>query len=374
MPVVLSDDFDVRGVLLHCVCCPFLPLCHHNDPFFCIIQLQSHGTYRLHSCVHDLFDHILLWFEIEGPAVGFALQWFSNHLCRVVPAQWIPSLPQDGGVQAQYTRQVQKPCQRDTCHVHTLHTHAFLTTCFCFLLLLERLLFKKNCNLSHTPLPHRVTKVLKATVHALENNNISYWANGGTLLGVYLNQSIIAWDYDADLFLPCTLRTLEKIRWGDYGLVSYTGWDGMVRIKSSRFSSIRVDLFMVHFKADGRQWFNDDLINIKYPKENLLTINDVYPLRLYNMTRTSVESGFQLWGPSHPQIVLQKLYPGRSTKLDPPKTTGGIFRYLELQMFTRFGNVFLFKESTFPGKHTLSVAHLLLHNRAVLVRENNIDK
>lgn len=241
-------------------------------------------------------------------------------------------------------------------------------------MLLERLLLKKNCNLSHTPLPHRVTKVLKATVHALENNNISYWANGGTLLGVYLNQSIIAWDYDADLFLPCTLRTLEKIRWGDYGLVSYTGWDGMVRIKSSRFSSIRVDLFMVHFKADERQWFNDDLINIKYPKENLLTINDVYPLRLYNMTRTSVESGFQLWGPSHPQIVLQKLYPGRSTKLDPPKTTGGIFRYLELQMFTRFGNVFLFKESTFPGKHTLSVAHLLLHNRAVLVRENNIDK
>lgn len=220
----------------------------------------------------------------------------------------------------------------------------------------------------------RVTTVLKATVHALENNNITYWANGGTLLGAYLNHSVIAWDYDADLFLPCTLRTLEKIRWGDYGLVSYTGWDGMVRIKSSRFSSIRIDLFFVHFRADGRQWFNDDHINMKYPKENLITINDVYPLRLYNMTMTSVESGFQVWGPSHPEIVLKKLYPGRSTKLDRPKTTGGIFRYLELQMFTRFGNVLMFKESTFPGKHTLSVAHLLLHNRAVLVRENNINK
>jgi hypothetical protein len=224
------------------------------------------------------------------------------------------------------------------------------------------------------PIPHRVTTVLKSTVHALENNNITYWANGGTLLGAYLNHSVIAWDYDGDLFLPCTLRTLEKIRWGDYGLVSYTGWDGMVRIKSSRFSSIRIDLFFVHFRADGRQWFNDDHINMKYPKENLITINDVYPLRLYNMTMTSVESGFQMWGPSHPEIVLKKLYPGRSTKLDRPKTTGGIFRYLELQMFTRFGNVLMFKESTFPGKHTLSVAHLLLHNRAVLVRENNINK
>jgi len=101
----------------------------------------------------------------------------------------------------------------------------------------------------------------------------------------------------------------------------------------------------------------------------LITINDVYPLRLYNMTMTSVESVFQVRGPSHPEIVLKKLYPGRSTKLDRPKTTGGIFRYLELQMFTRFGNVLMFKESTFPGKHTLSVAHLLLHNRAVLVRE-----
>jgi hypothetical protein len=244
-----------------------------------------------------------------------------------------------------------------------LSDNLLLVSCYLFLVLNVLL-----------PIPHRVTTVLKATVHALENNNITYWANGGTLLGAYLNHSVIAWDYDADLFLPCTLRTLEKIRWGDYGLVSYTGWDGMVRIKSSRFSSIRIDLFFVHFRADGRQWFNDDHINMKYPKENLITINDVYPLRLYNMTMTSVESGFQVWGPSHPEIVLKKLYPGRSTKLDRPKTTGGIFRYLELQMFTRFGNVLMFKESTFPGKHTLSVAHLLLHNRAVLVRENNINK
>ena len=183
----------------------------------------------------------------------------------------------------------------------------------------------------------RVTSVLQATVRALESNNVDYWINGGTLLGVYLNNTVIAWDYDADLFLPRTMQSLNTIRWSDYGLISYTGWDGIVRVKRSRFSSIRVDLFMVHFK-DGHQWFNDDHINTKYPKETLLTTDDIYPLRRYNMT-----SG-QVWGPSRPANVLHKLYPGRSTKLNP-QSMGGIFRYVELQLFTRFGSALLFEES-----------------------------
>lgn len=193
------------------------------------------------------------------------------------------------------------------------------------------------CHRSVSSTQDRVTSVLQDTVRALESNNVDYWINGGTLLGVYLNGTVISWDYDADLFIPRTMQSLNTIRWSDYGLISYTGWDGIVRVKRSRFSSIRVDLFMVHFK-DGHQWFNDDHINAKYPKETLLTTDDIYPLRRYNMT-----SG-QVWGPSRPATVLHKLYPGRSTKLNP-QSTGGIFRYVELQLFTRFGTVLLFEES-----------------------------
>jgi hypothetical protein len=56
-----------------------------------------------------------------------------------------------------------------------------------------------------------IFNLLKKTVEMLEQNNIDYYLDGGTLLGAKRSGDIIKWDDDADIVILGSLHNLKKI-------------------------------------------------------------------------------------------------------------------------------------------------------------------
>jgi phosphorylcholine metabolism protein LicD len=48
----------------------------------------------------------------------------------------------------------------------------------------------------------RMKKMLLFTIDQLQKNNIPFWLDAGTLLGIYRDGDLISWDYDADIGIP----------------------------------------------------------------------------------------------------------------------------------------------------------------------------
>ncbi|MEA1899071.1 MAG: LicD family protein [Bacteroidota bacterium] len=48
----------------------------------------------------------------------------------------------------------------------------------------------------------RMKKMLLITIDLLQKNNIPFWLEAGTLLGIYRDGDLIPWDHDADLSIP----------------------------------------------------------------------------------------------------------------------------------------------------------------------------
>jgi len=48
----------------------------------------------------------------------------------------------------------------------------------------------------------RMKKMLLFTIDQLQKNNIPFWLDAGTLLGIYRDGDLIPWDYDADIGIP----------------------------------------------------------------------------------------------------------------------------------------------------------------------------
>lgn len=60
----------------------------------------------------------------------------------------------------------------------------------------------QNIKLLNNDKVNKILDLLKIGVNFLEKNNITYWLDGGTLLGAQRNNKFIPWDDDADLAIP----------------------------------------------------------------------------------------------------------------------------------------------------------------------------
>jgi phosphorylcholine metabolism protein LicD len=67
---------------------------------------------------------------------------------------------------------------------------------------IERKITKENIKLQERNNHSRMKKMLLFTIDQLQKNNIPFWLEAGTLLGIYRDGDLIAWDYDADISIP----------------------------------------------------------------------------------------------------------------------------------------------------------------------------
>jgi len=67
---------------------------------------------------------------------------------------------------------------------------------------IERKITKENIKLHDSDNHLRMKKMLLFTIDQLQKNNIPFWLEAGTLLGIYRDSDLISWDYDADLSIP----------------------------------------------------------------------------------------------------------------------------------------------------------------------------
>ena len=121
----------------------------------------------------------------------------------------------------------------------------------------------------------RMKKMLLFTIDQLQKNNIPFWLDAGTLLGIYRDGDLISWDYDADIGIPAEYA--DKVaelrykffphyvvrkrpinsRWipGDTRVVKVkTIWEKLQQV------NFHVDLFCV-YKVDGKfNWVDSGVL------------------------------------------------------------------------------------------------------------------
>ena len=147
---------------------------------------------------------------------------------------------------------------------------------------IERKITKENIKLVDRNNHTRMKKMLLFTIDQLQNNNIPFWLEAGTLLGIYRDGDLISWDYDADIGIPA--EYFEKAaglrykffpqyivrkrpiinRWipGDTRVVKVkAAWEKLQQI------NFHIDLFCVYKVNDKYRWVDSGVlkhVDVKY--------------------------------------------------------------------------------------------------------------
>jgi lipopolysaccharide cholinephosphotransferase len=157
----------------------------------------------------------------------------------------------------------------------------------------------------------KIYKLVYIVDYILRLYNITYWAEGGTLLGAVRHKGIIPWDEDADFqVLDIDEFKIMKIKFIlsrlGYNLVK-TWWGYKIYqndgTKMDKFPSL--DIFIVtKIKNEN----NEDIIQYKYPKAYKYFgkcwsyYKDIFPLKKYKF------GSFEIYGPNNPYTFLKSCY------------------------------------------------------------------
>lgn len=140
---------------------------------------------------------------------------------------------------------------------------------------IEKTIIKKDVKLHERNNHFRMKKMLLFTIDQLQKNNIPFWLEAGTLLGIYRDGDLIAWDYDADISIPAEYS--DKVaalrykyfpsyiirkrpifsRWipGDTRVVKVkTTWEKLQQV------NFHIDLFCVYKVNDKYRWVDSGIL------------------------------------------------------------------------------------------------------------------
>ncbi len=167
--------------------------------------------------------------------------------------------------------------------------------------------------------------MLKKIDTIFNQHNITYWMDGGTLLGAVRHQDIIPWDDDGDLSILSNdenkfLSTINKFYENGYGVSSYWGGYkiyplGGLKIENQDYKYPFVDIFLVGKntietclnknpyicgKTNIYEYANDRVK--KFWANHYHTESNLYPLLRYRF------GNFTLVGPNNPIPYLNRAY------------------------------------------------------------------
>ena len=140
---------------------------------------------------------------------------------------------------------------------------------------IELKITKEKIKLHNRENHYRMKKMLLFTIDQLQKNNIPFWFDAGTLLGIYRDGDLIPWDYDADIGIPaeyaCKVAELRykffpryiirkrpiNNRWvpGDTRVVKVKAvWEKLQQV------NFHIDLFCVYKVHDKYRWVDSGVL------------------------------------------------------------------------------------------------------------------
>lgn len=160
-----------------------------------------------------------------------------------------------------------------------------------------------------------LNKLIRKVVDVFNANNLTYWSNGGTLLGAVKDKGTIPWDDDADLCLfesdlDNFLSLESEFNASGIGLTTHDCFFKLFDLNGKQLNDCKykypfVDVFVYHRVSDRM-----NLKNIKtnssddsdYFKNDYFLYKDIYPVRNYTY------EDYFISGPYNPFEYLDRAF------------------------------------------------------------------